>query len=251
MHEKFARILMNNHLSRRDMVRHVTELGLAAPVAASLAARVVSVDAAPETIPSETILVQGTTSSMQVAGSAANRVQIFYGPWNVTVQSREAYFAQRFTISGSDASDGTYPGVPGTGPGDVTGTQWTLNFEWNDNSRVDWHPSDSSRSAEFTLSDGLVVHAGADDNFEAVRDGDYDDLVLRCVSNDPDLHPYRGIVPYDYTITQEQLDRYRKTRPDEKDPVRLPREGDKTPEKGSGEASSGPLRPVGTVVPHN
>lgn len=249
MREEFARILMNDRLSRRDMVRHLTELGLAAPVAASLAARVASADAAPETLPSDAVLLQGTTSSMQITGTAANRVQVFYGPWNVTVQSREAYFAQRFTISGSDASDGTYLGVPGTGPGDVTGAQWTINFEWNDNSHVDWHPSDSQRSAEFTVSDGLVIQAGVDDNFQAVRDGDFDDLVLRCVSNEPDLNPFRGIVPYDYTITQEQLDRYQKTRPDEKDPVQLPGEDDKTPEKGPSEESSGPLRPVRTAVP--
>jgi hypothetical protein len=171
-------------------------------------------------------------------------VQIFYGPWNVTVQSKDAYFSQRFTISGSVASDGTYLGVPGTGPGNVTGARWTIDFEWNDNSSVDWYPSDSRRSAEYTVSDGLVVYAGVDDNFEAVRDGDYNDLVLRCVSNNPDLNPLRGTVPYDFTITKEQLDRYREKYPDEKDPDRPTQEDESPPGKRTAEAPGDPRRPA-------
>jgi hypothetical protein len=158
-------------------------------------------------------------------------VQVFYGPWIVTVESKEAYFSQRFTITGSDASDGTYPGVPGTGPGNVTGSRWTIDFEWNDPSNVDWYPSDSRRTVEYTVSDGLVVSAGVDDNFEAVRDGDYNDLVLRCVNNDPDLNPLRGTVPYDFTITKEQLARYR-----EKNPDRPPRDDERPPVRRIGDA---------------
>jgi hypothetical protein len=156
--------------------------------------------------------------------------EVFYGPWHITVYSKDAYFSQRFTITGSDASDGTYPGVPGTGPGDVAGSQWTIDFEWNDNSSVAWHPSDSRRTVEYTVSDGLVVYAGVDDNFDSVRDYDYNDVVLRCVNIDPDINPFRGTVPYDFTISREQLERYRRDHPDDKDP-KLPPKDDQPRDK--------------------
>jgi hypothetical protein len=39
------------------------------------------------------------------------------------------------------------------------------------------------------VQEGLVTFIGADDNFEALRDHDFDDLVLRCRNVDPDVNP--------------------------------------------------------------
>ncbi len=68
-HEEFARILMNNRLSRREMVRRLTALGLAAPVAASLAARVVPADAAPAALANRALRMQGSGNGTLIVGT--------------------------------------------------------------------------------------------------------------------------------------------------------------------------------------
>ena len=67
--EAFARILMNDRLSRREMARRLTALGLAAPVAASLAARVVPADAAPAAMASRAVRLQGAGSGTLIVGT--------------------------------------------------------------------------------------------------------------------------------------------------------------------------------------
>src|SRR6266487_6103707 len=96
--------------------------------------------------------------------------QHFFGNWNVEVLTKDAAFDERFRIQGSDLADGAYPGIPGSGPGPVTGVEWILTMEWNDNAGSGWQPSDIKRSATYTIDDGLVVFLGADDNFPALRD---------------------------------------------------------------------------------
>ncbi len=54
-HEEFARIMMDGRLSRREMARRLTALGLAAPLAAAMAARVVPASAAPAEIASRAL----------------------------------------------------------------------------------------------------------------------------------------------------------------------------------------------------
>jgi hypothetical protein len=116
--------------------------------------------------------------------------QLFSGRWALTVQSTSADFSERFVIEGSDASDGTYPGATSTPPLFVSGPRWFLRFEWNNNVGSGWQPSDIMRTdASFTLTDGLVTVLGADDNFEPLRDHDFNDLVLRCHNLDPKLNP--------------------------------------------------------------
>lgn len=68
-HEEFARILMNNRLSRREMVRRLTALGLAAPVAVSLAARVVPADAAPAALANRALRMQGSGNGTLIVGT--------------------------------------------------------------------------------------------------------------------------------------------------------------------------------------
>ena len=41
-------------------------------------------------------------------------IQTFYGDWLVQCDQVNAGFSQRFSISGSENSDGVHPGTPGT-----------------------------------------------------------------------------------------------------------------------------------------
>lgn len=150
--------------------------------------------------------------------------EVFYGPWEVRVISKEASFDEQIVIVGSDASDGAYPGIPGGGPGPVAGSKWTLRAEWNDNAGSGWQPSDLRRSAAYTLDEGLVVTIGIDDNLDTVRDYDYNDVVVVCRSLDPSHTPMHPIInPYDFTVPKDVWWRYWKTR--NRDPDR-PYDGD-------------------------
>ncbi|MGH3904678.1 MAG: hypothetical protein ACRDTE_10880 [Pseudonocardiaceae bacterium] len=128
--------------------------------------------------------------------------EIFYGDWTVEVLEKNAGFSQRFTIDGSDASDGKYPGVMGTAPVAVSGERWSIAMEWNDDAGSGWQPSDVRRtSIGFTLQDGLVMLLGADDNVEQLRDHDFDDLILRCHHTNPTLTPWHPpLTPLDFTL---------------------------------------------------
>jgi hypothetical protein len=132
--------------------------------------------------------------------------QTFYGPWSVEVVSLEASFSERFVIGGSANADGAYDGTPGVSV-QVSGDEWTLDLQWNDNTGSGWQPSDVRKTAEYTISDGLVVTLGADDNLDAVRDHDYNDVVLACRSMDPTIDPPATDPPLDFTITEDQLRR--------------------------------------------
>jgi peptide/nickel transport system substrate-binding protein len=68
-HEEFARILMDNRLDRREMMRRLMALGLAAPVAASLTARVVHADAAPATITNRAARLQADGNGTLIVGT--------------------------------------------------------------------------------------------------------------------------------------------------------------------------------------
>ncbi len=127
--------------------------------------------------------------------------EIFYGTWSIRVSVIRAGYAQRFIISGSAGSDGVYPGIVGSTLPQVTGSQWTVTMEWNDNAGSGWLPSEVRRSASYTVQDGLVVQLGADDGNAPGRDFDFDDLVLVCVNLDPDINPFPpGPPPFDFSL---------------------------------------------------
>lgn len=116
--------------------------------------------------------------------------QFFSGSWTVEVYFKDAAFSERFVISGSDKSDGIYLGEVTTPPILVSGPRWFLRFEWNNNAGSGWQASDLRRiGASYTLQDGLVTFLGADDNLEALRDHDFNDLVLRCRNRDLHINP--------------------------------------------------------------
>ncbi|MEA2584446.1 MAG: hypothetical protein QOF33_2531, partial [Thermomicrobiales bacterium] len=59
--DEFATLLLDNRLNRRDLIRRLTALGLAAPVAASIAMHVAPVAAAPTQVVMRRSLAQEAT----------------------------------------------------------------------------------------------------------------------------------------------------------------------------------------------
>jgi hypothetical protein len=120
--------------------------------------------------------------------------------WLIDVTAKVAAFSQRYIISGSDRADGTYPADVGTPQIQVSGEEWTLTLQWNNNAGSGWQPSRViRRNVNFTVEDGLVLELGADDNWVQIADNDFDDVVLRCQNIDPHLipwHPYRRTLDF-------------------------------------------------------
>jgi hypothetical protein len=128
--------------------------------------------------------------------------EFFFGPWEITVASKDADFGQRFLIEGSDASDGPYPGETNTPRILVNGTRWSLRFEWSESPGSDWRDSAVRRtSATYSSGEGLLVTLGVDDNLPEMRDGDFNDVVMRCRNLDPALMPWVPLVnPVEFTL---------------------------------------------------
>lgn len=124
----------------------------------------------------------------------------FYGTWLIDVVSKDAAFSERYVITGSDRVDGPYLAQVGGLQLLVSGAEWTLSMEWNDEAGSGWQPSRVRRdSFVFTVEDGLTVLLGVDDNLVELADGDFNDVVLRCQNIDPSVipwHPYRRTLDF-------------------------------------------------------
>lgn len=114
----------------------------------------------------------------------------FFGPWQIEVLSRHAAFSERFVIGGIVGSDGAYPIDITTKSLKADGTRWTIELEWNNNAGSGWLLSDVRKIASTTLAEGLAVILGADDDFPNLRDGDFNDAVVRLRNLDPVLNPW-------------------------------------------------------------
>jgi hypothetical protein len=126
----------------------------------------------------------------------------FYGDWLVKVDQINADFSQQFTIIGSDSSDGTYPGIPGTAV-TVSGEGWGIIAKWNDGTSG-WTASLVREVVAYTVQGGLNKTWNIDDG---VGDGDYNDMILVCQSLDPTINPMLPFNnPYNFTITESMLD---------------------------------------------
>ena len=96
------------------------------------------------------------------------------------------------------------PGSPVEGQEPCPARDGSSTAQWNDNAGSGWQESDLRRSAAtYTIAEGLVVTIGVDDNLDAVRDSDYNDVVIVCRSFDrrhTPLHPVTN--PHDFTVTR-------------------------------------------------
>ncbi len=129
-------------------------------------------------------------------------VETFFGDWSIEVQSAVAAFSQRFTITGSVGSDGVYLGTPGNRINRVSGQGWRLTMQWDDTIGSGWQASAVKRSASFSITDGMILTLGADDNFPPLRDFDYNDMILVCKYLNPVVNPAPIPNPYDFTIPE-------------------------------------------------
>jgi hypothetical protein len=152
-----------------------------------------------------------------------------YGPWWLEVRFGIAHSNERFTITGSDSSDGVYTkreleaGVK-SGPGAVSGAAWTVTIDYSPFGFLDvgqigayiigeWYPSGIRRTASYTLKDNLVITLAADYTESAgyAARPDYGDrgLILICKSLNPSHRPGPPIInPYDFTLPREAYSRY-------------------------------------------
>ncbi len=146
--------------------------------------------------------------------------ETFYGPWSLLVLSKDAAFEERVTVSGSAGGDGSFPGTPGLSLGQITGEEWTIELEWSSDGGATWHPSAVRRTIDVTASDGLVTSLGADDNEPALRDGDFNDLVVSLKYLDPERNPAGPSKKFDFTFPREWL---RERGPDDRRRDRPPR----------------------------
>ena len=128
--------------------------------------------------------------------------ETFYGPWRVEVVGGDATRPQRFTITGSDNADGSYPGTLGSGV-DVDGAEWVVTLEWKDHAV--FRPSAIAKTATYDVFRGLVVTLGGDD-LTGGGDRDFNDLIVQLTSNDPDLNPAPPSTnPYDFSFPESFL----------------------------------------------
>lgn len=128
--------------------------------------------------------------------------EVLFGEWTVEV-IESVTGNHRFTIVGSDASDGVYDAVPGASVGPVSGEGWSIRTEWNaDPAQFAWEPSTTRRNtAGYTLQDGLVVELVGYMWTEPAFAFVHTYTVLRCRNVDPAIHRLHPFVnPYDFTV---------------------------------------------------
>jgi hypothetical protein len=100
------------------------------------------------------------------------------GSWTVSVKSKNASWAQRYTINGSiNSVDGHYNDT--SPPVFVTGPQWGITVEHNEPGKG-WRQS-RHRMKNFRISGGqFLFDIETDDSGGTIDDQDFNDLILTC-----------------------------------------------------------------------
>jgi len=106
----------------------------------------------------------------------------FLGQWLISFKSRSAAFDQRFRVSGSDGSDGIYPGTEGTSVL-VDGDSWKLSIEHNDGSG--WKLSDIKMANEQQSGVRITYDIESEDIPQSGGGGDWNDLILHAEYKGP------------------------------------------------------------------
>ena len=122
------------------------------------------------------------------------------GNWTLTAIANEAGWQQRVVISGSNGQDGAHPMVIGTTIANVQGDRVTVTPQAYDPGSNTWLDSLVEEKMSWDDVDGVVITIYADDNPSA-GDHDFNDLVVRCTTNDDALKsPTQGFPRLDLTI---------------------------------------------------
>jgi len=101
------------------------------------------------------------------------------GNWTITVQVKNPLaLPQRFIITGAQTGNGTYNGFVGATPVFVTGNNWTLNIQANEDYELNgqWINSTIRPGQIQTIGTNRVLLIESED---LIQDNSFDDLVLR------------------------------------------------------------------------
>jgi hypothetical protein len=124
------------------------------------------------------------------------------GTWTLRAIEKEAGWRQGILISGSTSHDGVHEMVVGTEIHSVQGDGITLTPQAFDPALGTWIDSLQEERAAWDDALGMTITIFADDN-PIAADGDFNDLVVLCVPEDPDLgSPHAGFPRPDLTIPE-------------------------------------------------
>jgi hypothetical protein len=126
------------------------------------------------------------------------------GTWTLRAIENEAGWRQRIVISGSNAHDGGHEMVVGDEIHGVQGEEMTLTPQAFDPTLGDWIDSLEQERAAWDDAIGMTLTIFADDN-PAAADGDFNDLVVLCLPEDPELQTPHTFPRPDLTIPESKV----------------------------------------------
>ena len=143
------------------------------------------------------------------------------GKWTLQAIGNNAGWQQRIVISGSLAHDGPHVMVLGSSIAHVEGNQIEIAAQALNPSSNTWVNSLMQQVMDWDNASGLQVRLNVDDN-PPTGDLDFNDLVVLCTAEDPDLtSPLAGARP-DLTIPEGYLRGHRpsgyRAAPDDRPP---------------------------------
>lgn len=133
-----------------------------------------------------------------------------FGPWSLEVTANEAGAPQRFVIKGSERDDGAYRVFIGLRIQSIqphnSDLGWSIRLEWFDSVQNLWRDSEVREETSFDPILGLTRTFAADDNLPGLGDADFNDLIVSCVSLNPEHMPL-GQMPTlpDFRIRETML----------------------------------------------
>lgn len=132
-----------------------------------------------------------------------------HGKWLLTAIGNEAGWQQAVLISGSDGADGIHPMQLGTIVGPVEGAAFEVKPHAFNPATNTWIRSNERALMSYDANKGAVVTIYADDNPGPQADNDYNDLIVECAPQDPDLQPPQpDQPPIDLTIPEGAVGRH-------------------------------------------
>ena len=134
------------------------------------------------------------------------------GTWTLLCIGKESGWSQGILISGSNAHDGIHAMVVGDEIHGVQGDEMTLTPQAL-NPAIGWVDSLQEERAAWHDVMGMTITIAADDN-PPFGDEDFNDLVVLCLPEDPDLQTPHTFPRPDLTIPKSKVsfDSYGKPR---------------------------------------
>ena len=127
------------------------------------------------------------------------------GTWTLRATTNQAGWDQRVRIAGSTNADGAHPMVVGTVIPNVRGVDMEVTTQAFNPVVGRWLDSFQIEMMSWDPAKGVMLTISADDRTDA-PDADFNDLIVECVSNDPEIVPPRFDGPrLDLTIPQKYI----------------------------------------------